>query len=64
MQKLIYRGSWPECMAGYTNGTAMVLDESGSYSRHSHFVQALRRYIGEDYIVFSRKQTCYVMEAK
>ena len=64
MKTLFYRGSWPECVDGWSGGTAVVVDESGSYSRHSHFVQALKRYVGEGYMVFSRKQTCYIMEVK
>lgn len=60
MTKLIYSGSWPETLNEWNGETAVVMDESGAYSRHSHFVQALRRAAGEDCLVFSRKQTCYI----
>lgn len=60
MQKLMYKGSWFECLYGWDGEAAIVVDESGLYSRHSHFVQSLRRHVGDKYIVFSRKQTCYI----
>lgn len=59
MEKLTYRGSWPETMRAWSGGLAVVVDESGVYSRHSHFVQAVRRLgVGD---VFSRKGVCYIM---
>ena len=60
MKKLIYRGSWPECLNVWDGDLAAVVDESGCYSRHSHLVQALKRHAGEGYIVFSRKGICYI----
>lgn len=61
MIKLSFTGGWPECLNGWNGEPAVVVDESGCYSRHSHFVQALRRYVGGEYLVFSRKQTCYII---
>lgn len=60
MKKLIYRGSWPETLYGWSGKLAVVVDASGSYSRHSHFVQAVRRAVGDGYTVFSRKNVCYI----
>ena len=61
MKKLSYRGSWPETLKGWNGKLAVVVDLSGSYNRHSHFVQAVKRAAGEDAMVFSRKQTCYII---
>lgn len=60
MKKLVYKGSWPEALYGWNGRLAIILDASGSYARHSGFVQAVKRAAGEDFMVFSRKQTCYI----
>lgn len=60
MMTLKYNGSWPDTLCGWDGKLAEVVDESGSYSRHSHFVQALKRFVGEGGMVFSRKTVCYI----
>lgn len=60
MKMLTYEGSWPVCLSKWDGELAAVVDASGNYSRHSHFVQALRRAAGDGCMVFSRKQVCYI----
>lgn len=58
MKTLKFEGCWPETLAGWNGELAEVVDVSGKYSRHSHFVQALKRELGEGFLVWSRKKTC------
>lgn len=60
MKKLVYKGSWPEVLHGWKGRLAVVVDASGEFSRHSGFVQAVRRAAGDGFVVFSRKNVCYI----
>lgn len=57
---LVHKGDWAETFARLGEELVVVVDDSGQYSRHSGFVQAVRRYLGGDYRVWSRKRVCHV----
>lgn len=59
-QKLVYKGNFWETMSEYRGGPAYIVDESGGYSRHAGFVQAMKRFGAGKYTVFSRKGVCYI----
>ena len=63
MQTLVYNGSWFKAFLGWNGELVVVEDATGKYSRHSHFVQQVKRFLGKDYRVWSRKKTCYAMTA-